>query len=83
MAVSWCHTKQVMIITLASDVNLPVKNFSGKKRVKKSGTNPIKSLTKSLGAWLQIIYSKVSENENRRNFLEEGSNEGKLEQKYG
>jgi len=55
-----------------------------KKYGKKSGTSSIKSL----GAWLQIIkktsvlYSKVSKNENRRNFLKVGSNEGKSEQKY-
>jgi len=80
-----------------SDVNLPVKMFLVKNPLKngykisgkKSGTNPIKSLIKSLGARLQIIkktsvlYKKVSENENRRNFLKEGSNKGKLEQKYG
>jgi len=57
-------------------VKNPVKAYT-----KKSG----KSLIKRFGAWLQIIKknlvlsSKVSEKENRRNFL----NEGKLEQKYG
>jgi len=30
-----------------------------------------------------VLFSKVPENKNRRNFLKEGSNEGKVEQKYG
>jgi len=52
-------------------VKNPVKNWF-KKSGRKSGTNLIKSLIESLGAQLQIIkktsvlYSKVSENENRR-----------------
>jgi len=59
-----------------------------KKSGKKSSTNPIKSLIKSLGVRLQIIkkcqlYTQKSLKMKTEEILKEGSNEGKLQQKYG